>query len=465
MLARCDDVEYGDIERIFMTVTVNPSKVGGKIEAIASKTHAHRLLIAAALYGGGTKIYCRTVSEDILATAACLRGLGVRVLRQPYGFYVGTRETVGGHMGPLLQLDCAESGSTYRFLLPVACALGLKAVFKLGGRLPQRPMDELFNVLEEHGAVIEGKGSPELRISGRLLPGVYELPGDISSQYISGLLFALPLLEGESEIVILRGVESKGYIEATLSVLRDFVLKMELEGNRVRCKPITLQALCASSPKGEPVSHMGAAEFSLSAAVTSEAYVEGDWSNAAFWLVLGAVSGGPVTVKGLSLKAVQGDKAICDIIRRFGGEVRIEGDEVTAYGSGRLRGITLDASDIPDLVPAAAVLACAARGETKIVNAGRLRHKESDRLFTVAAVINGLGGKAEESGDGLLIHGGALRGGRVDSFNDHRIAMMGAIAAALCEDAVIITGAEAVNKSYPGFFAELQRLGGGLRFE
>ncbi len=135
-------------------------------------------------------------------------------------------------MGPLLQLDCAESGSTYRFLLPVACALGLKAVFKLGGRLPQRPMDELFNVLEEHGAVIEGKGSPELRISGRLLPGVYELPGDISSQYISGLLFALPLLEGESEIVILRGVESKGYIEATLSVLRDFVLKMELEGNR-----------------------------------------------------------------------------------------------------------------------------------------------------------------------------------------------------------------------------------------
>jgi 3-phosphoshikimate 1-carboxyvinyltransferase len=471
-----------------MTVTVKPSRLGGRIEAIASKTHAHRLLISAALYGKGTKINCSTFSEDILATADCLRGLGARVLRQPYGFYVENRIhrksfdiTAEAHRGAPLRgrqiLDCSESGSTYRFLLPVACALGLSAAFMLGGRLPQRPMDEFFRVLEEKGAVIEGKGTPELKVSGQLVPGVYELPGDISSQYISGLLFALPLLEGESEIRISRSVESKGYIEATLSVLSRFGIELKLEGNRIKINSVYRErALSApngtNNPKGKAMDiwdritevYTRAVESCSCGADTAEFDTEGDWSNAAFWLVMGAVSGSPVTVTGLSLGAVQGDREICEIIRRFGGEVRAAENEITASSSGELRGISLDASDIPDLVPAVAVLAAKAEGETRIVNASRLRLKESDRLSSIAATLNALGGRAEETEDGLLIHGGGLRGGNVDSFNDHRIAMMAAVASNICTEPVTITRAEAVNKSYPGFFTALQSLGGGVSF-
>ncbi len=417
-----------------MIAAVYPAKLAGTIDAIPSKTHAHRLLIGASLYGDRTRINCAAVSEDIQATVGCLRALGSRLIRQPYGYFA-ERMDFQKDGSPIL--DCGESGSTYRFLLPAACALGRPSVFRLGGRLPQRPMDELFGALEEHGAVISGKGTAEMTTGGRLLPGVYRLRGDISSQYISGLLFALPLLEGDSEIAVAGPIESKGYIEATLSALRVFGLDMRLESGRIKVPGCRR---CGSV--GEKI---------LS--------VEGDWSNAAFWLAAGAAGGGPVSVRGLDPGSVQGDREICRILSSFGAEIKESGDEISASGSG-LRGISVDASDIPDLVPAIAVAAAGAEGETVIYNARRLRYKESDRLRTVAAAINGLGGEAEETEDGLIIRGkGKLRGGTVDSFNDHRIAMLAASAAVVCDGPVVVRGAEAVAKSYPAFFDDLKKLG------
>jgi 3-phosphoshikimate 1-carboxyvinyltransferase len=422
-----------------MTVTIYPSQPGGTIEAIASKTHAHRLLICAALSQGRTRINCRTTSEDIQATASCLRAMGARIIRQPYGYFV---EAIRCERDALRILDCGESGSTYRFLLPAVCALGLSAVFKLGGRLPERPMSELFDVLESHGAVISGKGSSSVNIRGKLQPGIYEVPGNISSQYISGLLFALPLLDGCSEIVITNSIESRSYIEATLAAQKSFGIDMELNGNIIR------------------VPYRG--RNCETAVSCNEIDVEGDWSNAAFWLAMGAIGSKQVTVTGLDMASVQGDKAVCDILSRFGASITKQGDTVTA-SKGELKAIRIDAADIPDLVPAIALAAAAAEGETKIVNAGRLRFKESDRLQAVADVINSLGGKATQTADGLVIKGnGLLGGGMVDSYNDHRIAMMAAAASVICREAVTINKAEAVNKSYPAFYDDFRKLGADI---
>ncbi len=436
-----------------MTVTIYPSKTGGLIEAIASKSQAHRLLVCAALYGGRTKINCRTVSEDIQATAACLRALGARLIRQPYGYFA---ERIKIKKNGVRILDCGESGSTLRFLLPVACALGLRSAFRLGGRLPQRPMDELFAVLEAHGASIAGRGSAEIEVGGLLRPGLYEVPGDVSSQYISGLLFALPLLGGGSEIAVTRSIESRGYIEATLSALRSFGVDMRLEGNRIR---VPESVYSSGEAAGGGRSYEAAGGFSRPA---REAFVEGDWSNAAFWLVLGAAGKGAVTVSGLDEASAQGDKAICELLARFGAKITRSREGIGAAG-GELRGIEIDAADIPDLVPALAVAAAAAQGDTYIYNAGRLKFKESDRLHTVAETLNGLGGEATETGDGLLIKGrGRLTGGTVEAFGDHRIAMMAAVASVLCAEPVMIRRAEAVAKSYPAFFEDLKKLGANL---
>ena len=340
-------------------------------------------------------------------------------------------------------LDCGESGTTLRFMVPVCAALGLRKEtgFTGQGRLMERPMEPLLKAMEPHGVTFEYEENI-LICRGRLTAGEYTIASNVSSQYISGLLFALPLLEGDSVLNLTGRVESRPYIDITLDVLKDFGIRIEPEGeNRFRIS-------------GSQV-YRGPAQMQ----------VEGDWSNAAFWLAAGAVGGGPVTVRGLNLRSVQGDREICAILRAFGAVVEedSESGSVTCSGpsEGILQSCEIDVKDIPDAVPAISVTAAAASGDTKIYNAGRLRMKESDRLKTVASMLTALGVSVEEGDDWLIIHGqggNLLEGGTVDGAGDHRIVMSAAAAAVLCRKPVTICGAEAVNKSYPGFFEEREKL-------
>jgi 3-phosphoshikimate 1-carboxyvinyltransferase len=273
-------------------------------------------------------------------------------------------------------------------------------------------------------------------VSGQLCSGAYTLPGDVSSQFISGLLFALPLLPGDSTLTITGKWESVEYIHMTLRALRQYGIA------------VTQTATGFQIPGGQtyrpPV----------------EAVVEGDWSNAAFWLCAGALTDAGLTVRGLDPESPQGDKEILSILRQFGAQVQCSGDAITVSG-GNLQGIVLDASDVPDLVPVVSVVAAAANGETRITGAARLRIKESDRLEAVSALFSALGGNVQQLPDGLIIQGGTpLTGGTVSAFGDHRIAMSAAVAAMLANGPVTVTGAQAVEKSYPAFWADYQKLGG-----
>lgn len=409
-----------------MNLTITPSPLSGVIPAIPSKSRAHRLLICAALAKTSTALDCQGTSRDIEATAACLSAMGAAVCRRGGGFAV----TPGPVQSPCA-LPCGESGSTLRFLLPVAAALGLDAVFRMEGRLSQRPLAPLDRELEAHGAALSRPEPDALRCTGQLRPGAFTLPGNVSSQYISGLLFALPLLDRPSTLTVTGAVESAPYIAMTLDALRQFGVEVMVE-NQVYHIPA-----CGYQSPGR-------------------AAVEGDWSNAAFWLCAGALGRG-ITVTGLDSESLQGDKAVFDLLARFGAKTK---PGFTA-SAGSLRPLEIDAAAIPDLVPVLSVVAAAAPGTTRIYNAGRLRLKESDRIETVWRLLTNLGADAEQTADGLLIHGGRpLTGGTVDSCNDHRIAMAAAVASTLCTAPVTVLNAGAVSKSYPGFWEDFERLGG-----
>lgn len=419
-----------------MKIKITGANLSGSVKAIASKSHAHRLLICAALAGETTEIICEERSADIDATCDCLHALCAQVKETVSGFFVTPREISHG-----TTLRCRESGSTFRFLLPVTCALGAGSCFSLEGRLPMRPMEPLYSALEAHGIVISGKNTPLVSCRGHLSGGKYIIPGNVSSQFISGLLFALALIAGDSEIEITGRPESKGYIDITLSAVRTFGIEALSTGNLIQI-PGNQRYL---SPQ--------------------KVSVEGDWSNAAFWLCAGAVNGSGITVTNLKSDSPQGDRAICEILTRFGADIQLKADNVTVKGD-TLRGITIDVKDVPDLVPALAVVASVAPGQTKIINAGRLKLKESNRLETVGAALKALGAKVFEMPDGLIITGqNKLGGGTVNSYGDHRIAMMAAVATAACEGPVIIEGAQTVNKSYPKFFDDFTALGGALERE
>lgn len=421
-----------------MKVTVLPSVIKGKIRAIPSKSFAHRQLICAALADRETKISCPVISEDISATMRCLTALGAGIEHQDG---IITVKPVGSPVSGAV-LDCGESGSTYRFLAPVAAALGTESTFLLRGRLAERPMGPLWETLERCGILIEGKGSERVSFSGRLSAGEFTIPGDVSSQFISGLLMALPLLGKNSKIEITGPVESRGYIEMTLDVLKTFKVKMELNGD-------------------SSISVPGGVEITTPGSITTE----GDWSNTSFWLCGAAACGQGITCEGLNTNSSQGDRAIVSVLEEMGAEAVYEDNSVKVKAD-ILRPARIDARDIPDLVPPIALLACAAEGETKIFNAGRLRLKESDRLFTVADTLRKLEANILEEGSSLLIRGGRpLAGGEVDSHGDHRIAMMSALASLISRDKIVISGAEAVGKSYPGFFEDFAALGGIVRKE
>ena len=405
-----------------MNVTITPAVLKGTVTPPPSKSQAHRLIIAAALSDGFCKLSNVDLSEDIQATLRCMRTLDADASAD--GTIIRGADLVDGHEEPAPEvMDCGESGSTLRFLIPVVLALKGGGKFTGHGRLMERPQEPYFALFREKGIFYEQKDGV-LTVRGKLAPGVYTLPGNVSSQFITGLLYALPLLEGDSEIVLTTGLESRGYVDMTLDALERFGVKAEYDGKR------TFRV-----PGNQYYQHQNLA-------------IEADWSNAAFWY--GAkFLGCPVEIGGLDQASVQGDRAIAGFY-----------DQLQGIGS-----LDLDVSQCPDLVPPLAAMAALRAGETtRIVNAGRLRIKESDRLATVTEVLNALGAKVEEYEDYLVIHGKEkLAGGvTVSGHNDHRIAMMAAIAAIRCEAPVTITGAECVKKSYPRFWEDYRRLGGEL---
>lgn len=410
-----------------MRVVCRPGRLTGTLPAIPSKSDAHRILICAALADAPTRVGMDTrLSGDVAATVRCLRALGASFTDT--GDALTATPISKAPAFPVL--DCGESGSTLRFLLPVAAALGCGAVFTGTGRLPQRPIGPLVQAARAGGILADGETLP-LRIEGKLSAGTYTLPGNISSQFISGLLLAFPLLEGGGAIVLEQPLESAAYVEMTRRTLARFSVSA------------TPTESGFSLPAGQALR------------TPKEITVEGDWSNTAFFLAAGAL-GGPVRCTGLSEDSLQGDRAVVDLLARFG--AKAAGDTVE---SNALRAIEVDARGIPDLVPILSVVASVAAGTTRIGNAARLRLKESDRLRTVAHMLRALGGKVEEGADFLLIEGqSSLRGGHVDCCDDHRIAMAGAIAATVCREQTILDGAEAVAKSYPRFFEDYRMLGG-----
>lgn len=414
-----------------MTVKITPSALSGKIKAIPSKSAAHRAFICAALSEQKTEIVCESISEDIQATINCLAALGAEIAENN-GVY--TVNPIQHTISQEAHLNCGESGSTLRFILPVVSALGRRARIDGSGRLPERPIKPLTEQLNANGAVI-GERFP-IQCSGKLASGVFRVAGNISSQFISGLLLASPLTGGDCRIEITTALESKPYIDMTISVMRLFGVEVEETENGYFVKG------------GQRYASPGAF------------IVEGDWSNAAFWLVAGALGGSGVTCANLSLNSAQGDKAVIEILRQFGAKVEMRNDAFTVSPA-PMKGIEINAADIPDLVPVLSVLACGAVGETRIYNASRLRFKESDRLARVYDIITRLGGNIKQTDDGLIISGaGRLSGGRADASGDHRLAMSLAVASIICENSVIIDGAESVNKSYPRFFEDFKELSG-----
>lgn len=415
-----------------MNKTILPGARTGEVHIPASKSQAHRMLLCAAMGENEVTLRCRGLSKDILATVACLKALGASVDAE--GEVLHLRPVSAPPPG-LCLLPCGESGSTLRFLLPLVGALGASAVFEREGRLPERPIEPLGRELCRNGMDIRSDGA-RLSCSGQLRPGAFSLPGNISSQYISALLMTLPLLEGESTLRIEGALESAAYVAMTEEVLRLGGVRTEKTGYGYR---IPGGQRCRFAP---------------------ELSVEGDYSNAAFFLCAGALSERGIRVTGLDPQSRQGDRAIVPLLEEMGAQVASDGSSVTVKRAA-LHGITIDASPIPDLIPVLSVVAAAASGETRVIHAQRLRLKESDRLHSTTQMLRALGAEAEELPDGLVIRGGrTLAGGTVDACGDHRIAMSAAVAGGICRGAVTICGSECVQKSYPDFWTDFQQLKG-----
>jgi len=390
-----------------MIVRVHPGALSGRVPAIVSKSAAHRALLLAAVSDGPTRVSPEAHSEDIDATLGCLASLGACWEKAPGGMLV-----TPGARAPSGAADCFESGSTLRFLIPLAAALGAATRFTGRGRLPERPLGPLVGALTAHGCRFDGGSKLPFTVSGRLSGGEFRLPGDVSSQFITGLLMALPLAGG-GKILLTSPLESAGYVRMTVSAMAHFGVPVRsIDGGW-------------AVPAGRYHS-------------PGALMVEGDWSSAAFFLAAGA------KVTGLDEASAQPDRAILSMLKAFHAPVR-----------------TLDVRETPDLLPILAAVAATTPGETRFTGAARLRIKESDRLRAMAEGIRGIGGDAVEEADGLIVRcERPPAGGEADAAGDHRIAMALAVAATRCRGPVILCGAEAVNKSYPAFFDDFRRLGG-----
>ncbi|WP_027308179.1 3-phosphoshikimate 1-carboxyvinyltransferase [Caloramator sp. ALD01] len=419
------------------SIKIIPKRLKGCVEIPPSKSISHRAIICASLADGMSKVENIIFSDDITATLEAVKSFGVQYKIDSKG-EISNLLIKGKDKLNLIknEIDCRESGSTLRFLIPICLLQDGEVTFTGRGKLVERPLDVFYKIFREQGIKYKNKdGRLPLTVKGTLKSGLYEVAGNISSQFISGLLFALPLLEGDSKIVITTHLESRGYVDLTLDVLKDF---------------------------GVDVINNDYREFYIKGGqryIPTDYKVEGDYSQAAFWLVAG-ILGEEVKCRGLNINSLQGDRVIVDIINRMKGNIAVYEDYITAKNS-TTEGADIDVSQCPDLTPIIATLAALSRGTTRIINAKRLRIKESDRLKAIATELNKLGADVEEFEDGLLIKGKeTLEGGVVDSWNDHRIAMALAVASIRCREPVIIHNFEAVKKSYPNFFDHFIKLGG-----
>lgn len=415
-----------------MTVTLDPKTIlSGNIKIISSKSDIHRCIICASLCKEPTEIEFCGLSKDILSTVDCVKTLGANV-----SFCDGKMTVTGCDSSKIRQgnvFDCGESGSTARFMLPVVSVLCKGASLIGNGRLPERPFEPLCDALSLHGAQFTSTKIPMTITSNVKEGGVFELPGNISSQYISGILLSLPLIKEGGQVVVTTNLESKGYVDMTVETMRRFGIDVDVTDNVYTVK--------------------GGQKYVSPGKITAQ----GDWSSAAFWLCADAL-GANVCVSGLDITSSQKDKYVLDILERFGAKKIVSNNGIRVE-AGRLRGIDIQANDIPDLVPVLSVVAAGAKGITRISGASRLKLKESDRLETTRKMLSDLGADIIKTDDGLVINGtGKLNGGTVDGQNDHRIVMSAAVASLICKEPVIINGAQAAEKSYTTFFSDFDSL-------
>lgn len=405
---------------------IEPSKLIGEVTVPPSKSMAHRAVICASLANGRSVIKNIQLSDDIRATIDGMRAFGAVILQEEDTLIidgVGSETKRRSH-----EIDCNESGSTLRFFVPLATLFEGETRFIGRGKLGQRPLDTYQEIFEEQGLYYEAEDTEklDLTVEGRLKPGEYYMPGDISSQFITGMLLTLPLLEGGSTLTLTTDLESKGYVDLTLSILKEFGIEI---AHDAQYKQFHIKGNQDYSPL--------------------EYTVEGDYSQAAFWLSAKAL-GSDVKVNGLKEDSLQGDQEILSILKKLSDESEQER--------------TIDGAQVPDIIPVVALVACLSKGKTRIINLERLRIKESDRLLATQKELSALGAQIDVHGETLHISGvSSLAGGKeVWSHKDHRMAMMLAIASTVCEQSISIKDAEAVTKSYPNFWEEFDYLGGQI---
>ncbi|AEB77025.1 3-phosphoshikimate 1-carboxyvinyltransferase [Clostridium botulinum] len=425
-------------------VTIIPSELSGDINIPPSKSLAHRAIISAGLSEGVSNIENIIFSEDIKATIRGMKSFGIEIQditkKNQYNFNRKTLKIIGRDRLVLKnsEIDCSESGSTLRFLIPISLRTGNKVKFTGKGKLVSRPLDVYYNMFENQGIKYKtSNGKLPLFIDGVLKSGEFYVKGNISSQFITGLMYTLPFLNGDSKMIVTTELESKGYVDLTIDTLKKFGIKIENKNYK---------------------------EFFIKGnqkSITNNYRVQGDFSQGAFWIVAG-ILGSNVKILDLDINSLQGDRVIVDIVKNMGANIKINENYIETKKS-KTKGITIDASECPDLVPILSVLASLSTGTTKIINAERLRIKECDRLKAMATELKKIGADIEELEDGLLIKGREyLKGGTVDSWNDHRIAMSMAIASIKCKEPITIKNSDAVNKSYPDFWEDLKKVGGNI---
>lgn len=426
-----------------MKVKIKPSILSGEIVIPPSKSYSHRAIISAALANGEkkSKINNLKFSVDIETTVKIMGNLGAKITKKE-----SSLEVIGndGKIVPKKNyIQCNESGSTIRFLIPVGLTSENELIFDGKGKLIDRPLDSYYKIFDDQGIkyeMIEGK--LPLKVNGKLKAGNYEIDGNVSSQFITGLLYALPLLDGDSTIVINKNLESKGYVDLTLEILK--LSGIKIKNNDYKSFEIK-----------------GNQEYKY-----FDYTVEGDYSQVAFWIVAGIISANKDNeIKCLHLNkySLQGDKAIIEIVQKMGAKLEIFDDYVIVKPS-KTKGTIIDVSQYPDIAPILTVLGALSEGETKIINAERLRIKESDRIISIKTELNKLGAEVEEVGDSLVIQGvDTFEGGvEVSAWNDHRIVMSLAIASIRCKNEIVIDEAESVKKSYPHFWDDFEKMGGQI---
>ncbi len=415
------------------SITIQPHSLVGRVSVPPSKSMAHRAIICASLARGQSLIRGIEYSQDIKSTISCMKALGTIIIEHEDYLEIDGTTTF---MLNKCEMDCCESGSTLRFMVPISIAHEANVHFVGEGRLGKRPLDIYYNIFDRQGvAYLYKEDELDLYIQGQLKPDVFEIPGDVSSQFISGLMFVLPLLKGDSIIKITSPLESKGYIDLTLQMLNQFGIK--IINNNYK------EFIILGHQEYQP----------------SDYTVEADFSQAAFYLVAGAINN-QVILEGLNLDSKQGDKEGIDILERMGCTlVPVEGGHMIQVDE--LVGTTIDGSQCPDIIPVFAIACALAKGQSKITNIARLRIKECDRLSASVEVIKALGGNIEEINDEMIIEGvDSFKGGSVSSYNDHRMAMMEAIASTRSTGDITIDHKECVKKSYPSFWEHFEGLGG-----